>query len=76
MIFFKKQYNEDFSGCQLPCRYVKQLLDDEEIFLFVMEIPNEAVEPPNNKKHLIFMYITCLWNILQIQLLNLPKRPT
>ena len=54
---------------QTKCR-----LDDKVKTFFFSQFTNEAVESPDHKRHHSFS-VKCLWNV-QIQILNLPKRPS
>ena len=49
-------------------------IDDEVKTFFFSQFTNEAVESPDHKTHHSFS-VKCLWNV-QIQILNLPKRPS
>ena len=49
-------------------------LDDVVKTFFFSQFTNEAVESPDHKTHHSFS-VKCLWNV-QIQILNLPKRPS
>ena len=49
-------------------------VDDEVKTFFFSQFTNEAVESPDHKTHHSFS-VKCLWNV-QIQILNLPKRPS
>ena len=51
-----------------------EILDDEVKTFFFSQFTNEAVESPDHKTHHSFS-VKCLWNV-QIQILNLPKRPS
>ena len=49
-------------------------VDDVVKTFFFSQFTNEAVESPDHKTHHSFS-VKCLWNV-QIQILNLPKRPS
>ena len=50
------------------------ILDDEVKTFFFSQFTNEAVESPDHKTDHSFS-VKRLWNV-QIQILNLPKRPS
>ena len=50
------------------------VLDDVVKTFFFSQFTNEAVESPDHKTHDSFS-VKFLWNV-QIQILNLPKRPS